>query len=141
MTVGMDMPWTKLIAPELVSIADGSLCLKQTPKDLHLNHNGDMHAAVLFSMVEMAGMGVVVILLGDLASSSFVVVKNVNINFIARAQGEISFIANLSDEQQQQILSNAEAGDKVEQVVWVEAKDDSGNTVSTASVTAVICPQ
>ena len=141
MTVGIDMPWTKMIKPELVDLKDGSISLKQTPEALHTNHNGDMHAGVIFTMSEMAGMGVVVMLLGDLANSSFVVVKNVNIDFTARAQGVITFTASISEAVQNKILSTAKSGKKVEEVVTVEAKDKDGNIVSTSTVTAVISPK
>ena len=141
MTVGIDMPWTKMIKPELVDLKDGSISLKQTPEELHTNHNGDMHAGVIFTMSEMAGMGVVVMLLGDLANSSFVVVKNVNIDFTARAQGVITFTASISEAVQNKILSTAKSGKKVEEVVTVEAKDRDGNIVSTSTVTAVISPK
>lgn len=141
MTVGIDMPWTKMIKPELADLGQGSLTLKQTPEELHLNHNGDMHAGVIFSMSEMAGMGVVVMLLGELADSAFVVVKNVNIDFKARAQGVISFTGTMTVEQQARTLNKAKAGEKVEEQVEVVAADSEGNIVSTSIVTAVISPK
>ncbi len=138
MTVGIDVPWTKMINPELVDLKEGYISLKQTPEEIHLNHNGDMNAGVLFSMSEMAGMGVVVMLLGELAKSALVVVKNVNIDFTARAQGEIIFTSAMPEEQQKRTLENAKAGNKVEEIVEVEAKDKNGNVVSRSRVTAVI---
>lgn len=141
MTVGADVLWTKMINPQLIDLKDGELTLKQSPGEAHLNHNGDMNAGVLFSMSEMAGMGVVVLLLGDLAKDSFVVVKNVNIDFIARAQGDITFIGLLTKEQQERTLENAKSGNKVEELVVVEAKDSEGKLVSKSVVTAVISPK
>ncbi len=141
MTVGIDVPWTKMINPELVDLKDGYISLKQSPEEIHFNHNGDMNAGVLFSMSEMAGMGVVVMLLGELANSALVVVKNVNIDFIARAQGEIVFTCTMPEGQQKRTLENAKAGSKVEEIVEVEAKDKNGNVVSRSRVTAVISPK
>lgn len=141
MTVGIDVPWTKMINPELVDLAAGSISLKQSPEEIHLNHNGDMNAGVIFSMSEMAGMGVVVMLLGDMAKSAFVVVKNVNIDFLARAQGPIVFTGTISNEQQQRILDIAKAGEKVEEIVEVVATDSDDNPVSRSKVTAVIAPK
>lgn len=140
MTVGIDMLWTKMIKPELVDITPGSISLKQCPEELHLNHNGDMHAGVIFSMTEMAGMGVVVLLLGELANSSFVVVKNVNIDFIARAQGPITFSASIADDNQKSIIDRAKAEEKIEECVLVEAKDENGRLVSKSTLTAIISP-
>jgi len=141
MAVGKDLPWTTMMKPELVDLKDGSISLKQTPEEIHLNMNGDMNAGVLFSMSEMAGMGVVVMLLGELASSSFIASKNVNIDFLARAQGEIVFTGSMSEEQQKRTLQNAKAGNKVEEVIQVEAKDKAGNVVSKSNVTAVVKPK
>jgi len=141
MTVGVDVAWTKMINPQLVDLQDGQIVLKQNPEEVHLNHNGDMNAGVIFSMSEMAGMAPVVMLLGDLASSAFVVVKNVNIDFLARAQGEITFSGAISEEQQQRVLSKAKIGERVEEEVLVEARDKEGKLVSKSVVTAVVSPK
>jgi acyl-coenzyme A thioesterase PaaI-like protein len=131
MIVGIDLPWTKMIKPELVDL----------PEEFHLNHNGDMHVGVIFSMSAMAGMGVLVMLLGELANSSYVVVKNVNIDFVAPAQGEITFIGRISEKQQKRTLQNAIEGKKIEETVHVEARDRDGNEVSKSTVTAVFGPK
>ncbi len=141
MTVGVDLLWTKMINPQLVDLKEGLISLKQAPEDLHLNHNGDMHASVLFSMVEMAGMGCIVMQMGSLAQSSLVVVKSVNIDFIKRAQGEITFTGRIDVDQQARILALADSEQKVEEVVMVEARNQAGDIVSRAQVTAVISPQ
>jgi len=141
MTVGADVAWTKMINPELVDIQSGRLQLKQTPEEVHLNHNGDMNAGVIFSMSEMAGMGVVVMLLGELAREAFVVVKNINIDFLARAQGAITFTGKLDEAQQRRILALAKSGDTVEEVVEVVASDALGTAVSQSRVTTYISPK
>ena len=141
MAVGQELPWTKMINPELVDMKDGSLSLKQTPGDMHLNQNGDMNAGVLFTMSEMSGMGVVVMLLGELAGSSFIASKSVNIDFLARAKGEIVFTGTMPDEQQKRTLQNAREGNKIEEIVQVEAVDSEGKVVSKSTVTAVVSPK
>lgn len=140
MTVGIDLPWTKMINPQLTDANSGFLVLSQTPEAMHLNHNGDMHAGVLFSMLEMTGMGVVVMLLDDFANQALVVVKNMNIDFIARAQGTIRFEARLDPEQRERILGDAQQGIKVEQKVTVQAFDSEGKCVAKAGLVAVIAP-
>jgi acyl-coenzyme A thioesterase PaaI-like protein len=141
MIVGIDLPWTKMIKPELVDLTDDSITLKQTPEEFHLNHNGDMHVGVIFSMSAMAGMGVLVMPLGEIANSLYIVIKNVNIYFIAPAQGEIVFIGRISEEQQKRTLKNAREGKKIEETVHVEARDKDGNVVSKSTVTAVFGPK
>lgn len=141
MTVGVDVPWTKMIGPEVVEFTDNTLGLKQTPEALHLNHNGDMNAGVICTMVEMAGMGIVVMLLGDLAKQSLIVVKNMNIDFIARAQGVIVFTATMDDEQKNRAINNAKSANKVEEAILVEAKDGDGKLVAKAEVLTYIGPK
>lgn len=141
MTVGVDLPWTKMINPQLVDLKAGLIALKQRPGELHLNHNGDMHAGVIFSMAEMTGMGVVVMQLGSKAEAAFVAVKSVNIEFLKRAQGDITFKSTLTDEQQMSMLKKLEAQESIEEVVHVEALDGESRKVASAQVVAVIKPK
>ena len=108
--VGQELPWTKMINPELYDIKEGALSLKQTPGDMHLDQNRDMNTGVLFTMSEMAGMGVVDMLIGELAGSSFIASNNVNIDFLARAKVAIVFTGTMSEEQQRRTLQNAKEG-------------------------------
>lgn len=141
MTVGLEIPWTKMIKPQLLEVKPGLLKLKQSPEEIHLNHNKDMHAGVLFSMSEMAGMGVVMILLDKMADHAFVVVKNVNIEFTSRAQGEITFIGLISDQRQDQIKQDFQAGKIVEEQIEVTAIDCNEKIVSKSIVTTFISPK
>ena len=141
MTVGVDLPWTKMINPQLVDLKAGLIALKQRPGELHLNHNGDMHAGVIFSMAEMTGMGVVVMQLGSKAEEAFVAVKSVSIEFLKRAQGDITFKSTLTDEQQVNMLKTLEAQESIEEVVHVEALDAESRKVASAQVVAVIKPK
>lgn len=141
MTLGIDVPWTKMINPQLTDVNNGYLVLSQTPEEIHLNHNGDMHAGVIFSMLEMAGMGVVVMLLGELANQALVVVKKMDIDFIARAQGSIRFEASIEPEMQKRILQNAKQGKKIEESVKVQAFNSAGECVAKAELVAVIAPK
>lgn len=140
MTLGIDLPWTKMINPQLTDAKNGYLVLTQTPEDIHLNHNSDMHAGVIFSVLEMAGMGVLVMLLGDLANDALVVVKRMEIDFIARAQGSIRFEASIDEADRDRILQNARQGKKLEELITVQAFNASSECVAKADVTAVIAP-
>lgn len=135
--LGIDVPWTKMIKPELTHFDQGKLVLGQTPEDIHKNHLNDMHAGVIFTMVEMAGMGVVVMTLGEAANTAFVVVKNVSIDFIARVSGTAQFHAQLTPAQQEAIQA-LKPQEKFESVVKVEAFDETENLVCQADVTAFI---
>ena len=136
MSIGVDVAWTKMINPQLESLTDTALTLSHTPENLHLNHNGDVNAGVIFSMSEMVGMGLVVLLLGDLAAQALVVVKNVNIDFVARASGRLECVAQISEQEKQQMLDRASAGGTIEQAVAVEVRDADQQLVSSATVLA-----
>lgn len=133
-----ELPWVKHLSPEIVTVEAGALTLAITPNEQHLNHNGDLTAGNLFAMSEMAGMGAIVMLLGEQASEKLVVCKNGNIDFIAPAKGRISFSAVLSASQQQSIQQALAAGEKIEEQVLVEAKQDDGSVVAKTLVTSFI---
>jgi acyl-coenzyme A thioesterase PaaI-like protein len=141
MTVGIDLPWTKMINPQLADLQDGKISLKQTPEAIHLNHNGDMHAGVIFSMLEMAGMGVVVMLLGKKADDSLVLIKNISIDFIKPAEGETTFTASLSDDQKGRILDKIAAKEKIVEIVEVVALSKDKVEVASARLTCYIAPK
>ena len=117
---------------------DGKIVLAQTPEDLHKNHNGDMHAAVMFSVLEMAGMGVLTLFLGDQASKAFVVLKDLHIFYDARAQGRITFTAELTEEQKIKLHQAFDQGEAIEELLTAYAHDEQGKQVSHATMTGVI---
>ncbi len=141
MANAFQMPWVEMIKPELVELGDGKIVLAQTPEDLHKNHNGDMHAAVMFSVLEMAGMGVITLFLGDDAAKAFVVLKDLHIFYDARAQGRITFTAELSDKQKEKLRNAFDNGEAIEEPIMAYAHDADGNQISHASMTGVIRPK
>lgn len=136
-----EMPWIQMIKPNVEDLAAGKLVLSQSPEALHLNHNGDMHAAVVFSMLEMAGMGVLTLLLGDSIKDSFVVLKDMHTFFEARAQGKIFFKAELSEQQQAMFINAVQQGVAIEEEISAVAYDESGKQVASAKVNGVIKPK
>ena len=136
-----DFPWVRLINPQPEEVAEGRLVLAHEPEALHLNHNGDINAAVLFSLAEMAGMGVVVTTLGEQASQAYVVIKRGVIDFRGRARGRIRAAAHLSAEQLERVRAAAGKGVGIEEVVGVEIRDATDRVVATSTVTAVIRPR
>ena len=138
MANAFQMPWVEMIKPEVVDLGDGKIVLAQTPQDLHKNHNGDVHAAVLFSVLEMAGMGVLTLFLGDDAAKAFVVLKDLHIFYDARAQGRISFSAELSEAQKIKLKQAFAQGQSIAEPIDAYAHDANGQQVAHANMTAVI---
>ena len=141
MANAFQMPWVEMIKPEIVDLGDGKIVLAQTPQDLHKNHNGDVHAAVLFSVLEMAGMGVLTLFLGDDAAKAFVVLKDLHIFYDARAQGRITFSAELDDRQKHNVRSAFAAGEAIEEELIAYAHDADGKQVAHATMTGVVRPK
>jgi acyl-coenzyme A thioesterase PaaI-like protein len=135
-----EMPWVKMLSPEFVSMSEGELTLALCPTETHMNHNGDINAGPLFSLSEMAGMGVVVGMLGKRVKDAFVVCKNVSIDFVARAQGKISFVATITPEQVRTIFQAVESGNGINEIVRVVGKNEEGKICTQAQVVCVIKP-
>ena len=136
-----DFPWVRMINPQVDEIAVGRLVLAHEPGELHLNHNGDINAAVLFSLAEMAGMGVVVTTLGVQAAGAYVVIKRGAINFTARARGRIRAAARLEATQLERVRSAGSEVAGIEEMVAVEIRDASDRVVACCEVTTVIRPR
>lgn len=135
-----DMPWVTMLAPEFISMSEGSLTLALSPTEMHMNHNNDINAGPLFSLTEMAGMGVIVGLLGQRIKDAFVVCKNVSIDFVARAQGKINFNATINQDQIRTILEAVNSGNGVNEVVEVIGTNGEGKVCTRAQVVCVIKP-
>ncbi len=135
-----DFPWVRMINPHPDEISPGKLVLGCEPRDIHLNHNQDINAGVLFSLAEMAGMGVVVTSLGEQASNAYVVIKRGVIDFKARARGRVRATALLTEAQLSRVQSTASGGEGIEEVVLVEILDENDRAVAQCEMTAIIRP-
>jgi acyl-coenzyme A thioesterase PaaI-like protein len=133
-----DFPWVRMINPQPDEVSDGKLVLGHEPETLHLNHNGDVNAGVLFSLAEMAGMGVVVTALGDAAAAAYVVIKRGAIDFEAPARGRLRAVATLSPLQCARVSASSRDGSAIEEIVSVLIENSSGRVVARSEITAVI---
>lgn len=110
----------------------------------HLNHNGDLHAAVLFGLAETAAMGASVSGIVDLMGQTFIVAKDGRIEYLARAKGEAGpFRATsvLPDAELARMRADIAARTPIEVVVPVDITDSTGKSVAAAAFTAVIRPR
>ncbi|WP_435593771.1 PaaI family thioesterase [Nocardia sp. bgisy118] len=114
------------------------------PRPEHLNHNGDLHAAVLFGLAETAAMGAAVSGIVDLMGETFIVARDGRIEYLARAKGVAGpfratseFTAGTIERLRADIAGRV----AVELEVPVQIADDSGKPVAAATFTAVIRPR
>ncbi|MFE6860501.1 PaaI family thioesterase [Nocardia sp. NPDC057668] len=129
---------------DAVDFAVGRNVVSMAPKPEHLNHNGDIHAALLFGMAETAAMGASISGIVDLMGDTFIVARDGKIEYLARAKGEAGpFLATseLSPETVAQTRADIAAGVEIELVVPVTITDTTGKAVASAAFTAVIRPR
>ncbi|WP_024802050.1 PaaI family thioesterase [Nocardia sp. BMG51109] len=114
------------------------------PKPEHLNHNGDVHAAILFGLAETAAMGASISGIVDLMGETFIVARDGRIEYLARAKGEAGpfrATAELSAETIERTRADIAARTPIELAVPVDIADSTGKSVAAASFTAVIRPR
>lgn len=129
---------------EAVDFASGRNLVSMAPKPEHLNHNGDIHAALLFGLAETAAMGASISGIVDLMGETFIVARDGKIEYLARAKGEAGpFLATseLSAETIAKTRADIEARVEIELAVPVSITDATGKAVAAASFTAVIRPR
>jgi acyl-coenzyme A thioesterase PaaI-like protein len=129
---------------EWEEFAAGRNVVSMVPRAEHLNHNGDLHAAVLFGMAETAAMGASVSGIVDLMGDTFIVAKDGRIEYKARAKGDAGpFRATsaFSAETLAKMRADIEAQVPLELDVPVDITEDTGKTVATAVFTAVLRPR
>ncbi|WP_194816060.1 PaaI family thioesterase [Nocardia sp. XZ_19_385] len=129
---------------EGVEFGPGRNVVSLEPKPEHLNHNGDLHAAVLFGLAETAAMGASVSGIVDLMSETFIVARNGRIEYLARAKGEAGpFLAISEIEAEALEKVRAQIADRVdiELEVPVTITDSTGKKVAASAFTAVLRPR
>ena len=129
---------------ESVEYTEGRNVVQMRPGPEHLNHNGDLHAAILFGLAETAAMGASISGIVDLMGETFIVARDGRIEYLARAKGEagpIRATAELSGELLDGVRADIQARNPVELAVPVDITDNTGKSVAAASFTAVIRPR
>ena len=129
---------------ENVEYREGRNVVQMAPKAEHLNHNGDLHAAMLFGLAETAAMGASISGIVDLMGDAFIVARDGRIEYLARAKGEagpIRATSELSAEVCKRMREDILAGTPVELQVPVDITDNTGKSVAAATFTAVIRPR
>ncbi|MGK8520706.1 PaaI family thioesterase [Nocardia asteroides] len=129
---------------EWEEFAAGRNVVSIVPRAEHLNHNGDLHAAVLFGMAETAAMGASVSGIVDLMGDTFIVAKNGRIEYKARAKGDAGpfrATSTFTTETLAKMRADIEARVPLELDVPVDITDDTGKAVATALFTAVLRPR
>ncbi|MEU8896564.1 DUF4442 domain-containing protein [Nocardia sp. NPDC048505] len=127
-----------------VEFGPGRNVVSIEPKPEHLNHNADLHAAVLFGLAETAAMGASVSGIVDLMGETFIVARNGRIEYLARAKGANGpFLATseLTPETLEQVRAQIADRADIELEVPVAITDTTGKQVAAAAFTAVMRPR
>ncbi|MET9491862.1 DUF4442 domain-containing protein [Nocardia sp. NPDC006630] len=129
---------------EGVDYASGRNVVRMAAEPQHFNHNGDVHAALLFGLAETAAMGASISGIVDLLGDTFIVARDGRIEYLARAKGAASpFLATaeLTAEVIEQTRANIQSRTEIELEVPVSITDSTGKAVAKAAFTAVIRPR
>jgi acyl-CoA thioesterase len=129
---------------EGVDYAPGRNVVRMAARPEHFNHNGDVHAALLFGLAETAAMGASISGIVDLLGETFIVARNGRIEYLARAKGEagpFTATSELTAETLAETRANIQARKEIELEVPVAITDDTGKAVAAAAFTAVIRPR
>ncbi|MFI9510573.1 PaaI family thioesterase [Nocardia sp. NPDC052566] len=129
---------------EGVEFRAGYNLVRIAPRPEHLNHNGDLHAAVLFGLAETAAMGTSISGIVDLMAETFIVAKDGRIEYRARAKGTAGpFLATseLSADTIDRVRADIAARTPIELEVPVRITDSAEKLVATAAFTAVMRPR
>jgi acyl-CoA thioesterase len=124
--------------------AEGRTVVALTPQPRHLNHNGDLHAAILFGLAETVGVGAAVSGVMDLLATSFVVVRDAHVDFLARARGSVTeFVATgtVDTDDYARGCAAARAGEPTELRSVAEVTDPDGNACLRVVFTTVVRPR
>ncbi|MGW3546010.1 PaaI family thioesterase [Nocardia niigatensis] len=129
---------------EGVDYAPGRNVVRMAARPEHFNHNGDIHAALLFGLAETAAMGASISGIVDLLADTFIVARDGRIEYLARAKSEagpFSATAELTPETIAETRANIESRTEIELEVPVTIADVTGKPVARAAFTAVIRPR
>ncbi|WP_405134560.1 PaaI family thioesterase [Nocardia sp. NBC_01388] len=129
---------------EGVDYASGRNVVRMAAEPQHFNHNGDVHAALLFGLAETAAMGASISGIVDLLGDTFIVARDGRIEYLARAKGSAGpFLATaeLTAEVIEQTRANIQSRKEIELEVPVGIADSTGKAVAKAAFTAVIRPR
>ncbi|MCF2525953.1 PaaI family thioesterase [Yinghuangia soli] len=136
-----NMGWVKFLGFKTTEAAAGRCVIRLDPQPAHLNHNGDVNAAVLFGLAEIAGAGALVSGLGDFAAKAFVVARRGDIEYVGRARGAVTATGAIPADVFADIRERAARKEELEVPCPVTLTDDAGATISTASVVMLIRPR
>lgn len=78
-----DFEWVRFLGAQMIEAADGRCVMRLRPKSVHLNHNGNVNAPILYGLAEFAGAGAVTTGMIDLLATAYVVVRRATIDVTA----------------------------------------------------------
>jgi hypothetical protein len=66
-----DFEWVRFLGAQMIEAADGRCVMRLRPKSVHLNHNGNVNAPILYGLAEFAGAGAVTTGMTDLLTTAY----------------------------------------------------------------------
>ena len=136
-----EFPWVKMMNVTPTVMEPGRLGFTHSLEEIHLSHNKDVNASVLYCLGEMSGSGVLVLELGAAARDAFVVIKKGSIEYLARASGELTTEASLTQEQRDRVGQAVQDKSSIEETVPVSIRNAEGAEVARCEITSLLRPR
>ncbi|MEI2717965.1 MAG: YiiD C-terminal domain-containing protein [Candidatus Nanopelagicales bacterium] len=130
--VHQSIPFLQRMGLEVLAIERGYVKLR-VPADINGNHVGTMYAGALFSIAEVPG-GLLGLLMFD-PTRFFPVIKAMSVEYLRPATSAVTVEARINDAEADRILAEAESQGKSDFVLDLEVTDADGVVVMRSSGT------
>jgi acyl-coenzyme A thioesterase PaaI-like protein len=135
-----DFEWVRFLGAQIVEAADGRCVMRLHPSGVHLNHNGNVNAPILYGLAEVAGAGAVTAGMMDLLATAYVVVRRANIEYLAPAHDTVTAVGTVQPSAFATAKSDITAGISVDVAADVEITDVTGRITTQVNLTITVRP-
>jgi acyl-coenzyme A thioesterase PaaI-like protein len=136
-----DFEWVRFLGAEMVEAAEGRCVMRLQPKGVHLNHNGNVNAPILYGLAEVAGAGAVTTGMMDLLATAYVVVKRATIEYLAPAHDTVTAAGTVEASAFTAARADVAAGIPVDVAADVEITDATGRITTRVNLTMSVRPK
>ena len=136
-----DFEWVRFLGAQMIEAADGRCVMRLRPKSVHLNHNGNVNAPILYGLAELAGAGAVTTGMIDLLTTAYVVVRRATIDYLAPAHDTVTAVGTVEPSAFATAKADVAAGLPVDVTANVEITDDTGRVTTQVNITVTVRPE
>ena len=136
-----DFEWVRFLGAQMVEATDGRCVMRLQPAGVHLNHNGNVNAPILYGLAEVAGAGAVTTGMMELLASAYVVVRRATIDYLAPAHDTVTAVGTVEPSAFATAKADVAAGLPVDVTADVEITDNTGRVTTQVNITVTVRPE